>query len=52
MQLLSNDNFLEKKKMVDQEMQNRNSAQSKAESRRSKHHIPIPYDPICAQSTQ
>lgn len=46
MQLLSNDNFLEKK-MVDQEMQNTNSAKSKAESMRSKHHIPIPYDPIC-----
>lgn len=46
MQLLWNDNFLGKKK-VDQEMQNMNSAKSKAECMRSKHHIPIPYDPIC-----
>lgn len=51
MQLLSNDKFREKK-IVDQEMQNMNSAKSKAESTRSKHRIPIPYNPICAWTTQ
>lgn len=36
--------FMEKK--VDPEMQNKNSAESKAESMRSKQHIPTTYDPI------
>ena len=51
MKLLPNDNFLEKK-LLDQEMQNTNSAKSKAEYVRSKHHITIPYNPICALTIQ
>ena len=51
MELLPNNNFLEKN-LFDQEMQNTNSAKSKAEYMRSKHHITIPHNPICVLTIQ